>query len=486
MTNLTDLTLVEQIDGIKSNKFTSLELTQAHLKKIKDNADLNAFITICEETAIEAAKQSDSTKDKTAMKLCGVPIAIKDMILTEGIETTAGSSILKGFIPPYSATVTKKLNAAGSIMIGKTNMDEFAMGSSTESSFCGAAKNPWNKEYVPGGSSGGSAVVVASKLSAAALGTDTGGSVRQPSSYCGISGIKPTYGRISRYGVIAYASSLDQVGVFARTVKDCALVLENIAGHDPLDSTSYNAPCQNFYGDLTTNIKGLRIGIPKEYFIEGLNNEVASAVQSAISQLQKLGVTLVDISLPHTKYAVPAYYIIALAEASSNLARYDGIRYGHRTTEKTNLFNLYTRSRSEGFGKEVKRRIAIGSYVLSSGYQDAYYVRAQKVRALISRDFVEAFSNKCDVIACPTAPTTAFKIGEKTTNPVEMYLNDIFTVPVNLAGLPGLSVPCGFDSAGLPVGLHLIGKHWDEQTILNVAHSYEASSDWHKKLPVTK
>jgi aspartyl-tRNA(Asn)/glutamyl-tRNA(Gln) amidotransferase subunit A len=430
------------------------------------------------------AKQADAALAAGERRsLLGIPGAIKEMILTKGLETTACSKILNGFVPPYSATVVQKLESAGSLVLGKTNQDEFAMGSSNETSANGPVKNPWDHSRVPGGSSGGSAAAVAACLAPYALGTDTGGSIRQPASFCNIVGIKPTYGRVSRYGVIAYASSLDQVGPMARSVRDCAEITQVLCGHDPHDSTSVPRNLPNFVEGLGKSIKGLRLGVPREYFIKGLDATVESSVRSAIAKLVEQGAEVVDISLPHTELAVAVYYILAPAEASSNLARYDGVRFGYRAEKPTGLEDLYARSRSEGFGTEVKRRIMIGTYVLSSGYYDAFYLRAQKVRTLIAQDFQNAFRDSCDVIVCPTAPTTAFKIAEKVTDPLAMYLNDVFTIPVNLAGLPGMSLPCGFDAQGLPIGLQLIGKPWDEETLFKAAFAYESATDWHKRLP---
>jgi len=413
--------------------------------------------------------------------LLGVPIAIKDMILTRGERTTAASKMLADFVAPYDATVVAKLREAGAVIFGKTNLDEFAMGSSNETSYFGPVRNPWNLDCVPGGSSGGSAAAVAARLAPAALGTDTGGSIRQPASFCNIVGLKPTYGRVSRYGAIAYASSLDQIGPFATNIADCAAVYEVIAGVDPLDSTSVDAPLASAAAE--NDLRGLRIGIPREYFIKGLRPEVEALVRSAIAVLEERGATVVEVSLPHTELAVAVYYILAPAEASSNLARYDGIRFGHRAEGVTDLKELYCRSRSEGFSAEVQRRILIGTYVLSAGYFDAYYVKAQRVRALIARDFTAAFTKECDVIACPTAPTPPFRLAEKVEDPLAMYLNDVFTIPVNLAGLPALSVPCGF-VGDLPVGLQLIGKPWDEHTLLKAGYAYEAATAWHTRIPV--
>lgn len=484
MSNLATLTLSEMRDGLAARKFSSVELTGELLKKIETHKNLNSFISVNREGALQAAKDADAqiAAGKKA-PLLGVPGAIKDMILTKGIPTTAASKILPNFTPPYSATVVEKLNAAGSITIGKTNLDEFAMGSSNENSAYGPVRNPWNPEFVPGGSSGGSAAAVAGCLSPYALGTDTGGSIRQPAAFCNLVGLKPTYGRVSRYGVVAFASSLDQVGAFARNVKDCAIVTSVISGHDPHDSTSVNKPVPDYAALLGKSIKGLRIGLPKEYFVKGLDPVVEKTVREAAKKLSDLGAELVEISLPHTDLAVAVYYVLAPAEASSNLARYDGVRYGYRAAKPKDLDDLYCRSRSEGFGTEVKRRIMIGTYVLSSGYYDAYYVKAQKVRTLIAKDFAQAFEKSCDIIACPAAPTAPFKINEKVTDPLAMYLSDVFTIPASLAGLPGMSIPCGFNAQGLPIGLQLLGRPWDEETLLNAAYAYEQSSDWHKRLP---
>ncbi|MCO6431076.1 MAG: Asp-tRNA(Asn)/Glu-tRNA(Gln) amidotransferase subunit GatA [Deltaproteobacteria bacterium] len=484
MTDVTSLSIAEINSGLVSKSFSSRELTQAYLERIEKLKSLNCYIEVCGESALKAADECDQMiKSGRRLPLLGVPIAIKDVITTKGIRTTCASKMLKDFIPPYDATAIIKMRENGGFVLGKTNMDEFAMGSSTENSFFGASRNPWDTARVPGGSSGGSAVAVAAALAPASLGSDTGGSVRQPASYCNVVGLKPTYGRISRYGLIAYASSLDQIGIFSRTVADCALLAQSLFGHDPLDSTSVEMAIPDLSKEIKRGIKGLKIGIPKEYLIEGVSKEVLQSVQDALSTLTQLGAEIVDISLPHTEYALACYYILALAEASSNLARYDGIRYGYRSPQARDLKQLYSLSRSEGFGKEVKRRIMVGTYALSAGYYDAYYKRAQQARTLIAQDFRSAFSEQCDVIACPTAPTTAFRIGEQSSDPVQMYLNDIFTVPVNLAGLPGISIPCGFDSQGLPVGLQLIGKPWDEGTLLRAANAYESSTDWHKRFP---
>jgi aspartyl-tRNA(Asn)/glutamyl-tRNA(Gln) amidotransferase subunit A len=408
-------------------------------------------------------------------------LAIKDVILTRGVRTTAGSKILGSFVPPYDATVTRRLLDAGAVIVGKANCDEFAMGSSNENSAYGATCNPWDADRVPGGSSGGSAAAVAARQCLGALGTDTGGSIRQPASFCGVVGMKPTYGRVSRYGVIAYASSLDQVGPFARTVRDCAHLLQGIAGHDRLDSTAVDRPVPQYAESLSTEVKGVRIGLPKEYFGEGMDPEVGASVRSAVAKLESLGASVREVSLPHTDYAIATYYLIATAEASSNLARYDGTRYGLRAESAEDLLEMYQQTRAQGFGAEVKRRIMLGTYALSAGYYDAYYLKAQKVRTLIRQDFERVFAD-CQVILTPVAPTTAFRIGEKA-DPLQMYLSDIFTISVNLAGLPAISLPCGFDREGMPVGLQIIGRPFDEASILSVAHAYEQSTEWHRKTP---
>jgi aspartyl-tRNA(Asn)/glutamyl-tRNA(Gln) amidotransferase subunit A len=485
MSTLAHLTLAEISEGLSAKKFSSVEITRSFLDRIEQHRGINAYTEVCTEPALAQAARADEARAKgNASAYLGVPIAVKDIILTKGVRTTAASKILGNFVPPYDATVVRRLNDAGFVMLGKTNLDEFAMGSSNENSSFGPVQNPWNPEYVPGGSSGGSAAAVAGRLAPVALGTDTGGSIRQPASYCSIVGLKPTYGRVSRYGVIAYASSLDQVGPFAQNVRDCAALTEVLAGHDPYDSTSSSAPVPRFTEALGRSVKGLRIGVPKEYFIPGMQTEVESAVREALKTLESMGATLVEISLPHTESAVAVYYILAPAECSSNLARYDGIRFGHRSKEAEDLYSLYCHSRAEGFGREVKRRIMVGTYVLSTGYYDAFYRKAQKVRTLIANDFGNAFKSECDVIACPAAPTTAFKIGAKVTDPLAMYLNDVFTIPVNLAGLPGMCLPCGFDSNELPIGLQLIGKPWDEETLFTVGSAYEGATEWHRRRPV--
>jgi aspartyl-tRNA(Asn)/glutamyl-tRNA(Gln) amidotransferase subunit A len=474
----------ESAQLLRDRAISSRELVSFFLDRINRHSELNAFISVDGEQALKDADVCDSLISKgESLPLLGVPIAVKDLILAKGSKTTAASRMLSGFKAPYDATVVANLRKAGAVILGKTNLDEFAMGSSNETSFFGPVKNPWGLDRVPGGSSGGSAAAVAARLIPAALGTDTGGSIRQPAALCGVTGLKPTYGRVSRYGVIAYASSLDQVGPFAHNVRDVALLTEVLSGRDPLDATTSVREVPRLTESCGRSIRGLRIGIPKEYFVAGLDPQVERAVRSALDVLVAAGAIPVDISLPHTDSAVSVYYVLAPAEASSNLARYDGVKYGHRASGVASLAEMYQRTRSEGFGKEVRRRIVIGTYVLSSGYYDAYYVRAQKARTLISRDFQEAFQSKCDLILSPVAPTTAFRIGEKVSDPLAMYLNDIFTIPVNLAGRPGMSLPCGFDDAGLPIGLQLIGRQFDEDTLLRVAAAYESETSWHQRYP---
>jgi len=484
MTDLAALSISAIREGLQSRQFSCAEVTTAALKKAEKLKSLNCFIELSADSALRQAHEIDILiKAGKQGPLLGVPIGIKDVICTKGVKTTAGSKILHNFIPPYDATVVRKLLTAGTVSIGKLNMDEFAMGSSNENSAYGPVKNPWNPEYVPGGSSGGSAAAVAAGICPSTLGTDTGGSIRQPASFCGIVGLKPTYGRVSRYGVIAYASSLDQVGAFAANVRDCALVTQAICGRDPNDATSVDQAVPDFEKSLGLPIKGLRVGIPKEYFVTGLAGDISAALKKAIQVLERLGAIPVEVSLPHTELAVSVYYILAPAEASSNLARFDGIRYGHRASGQLDLKTLYAKSRSEGFGKEVQRRILVGSYVLSSGYYDAFYLKAQKVRSLIAQDFQTAFKDQCDLIIAPTTPAAPFKIGEKISDPLQMYLNDIFTIPVNLAGLPGMSIPCGFGDNGLPIGIQLIGRPWDEETLFRVASAYESETDWHTRKP---
>ncbi len=482
--NLHSLTIHELQEKLKKKEISSVELTKSTLERIAQvDEKIHSYITLCGEKALEEAKKADTQlrRKGSHSPLLGIPLAIKDIFLTKGVLTTCASKILSNFVPPYDGTVVKKLKEAGAVTLGKTNMDEFAMGSSNENSAYGITRNPWNLDCVPGGSSGGSAAAVAADECIAALGTDTGGSIRQPAACCGIVGLKPTYGRVSRYGVIAFASSLDQVGPLTKDVTDCALMLEAIAGYDPSDSTSLDSTVPSYSSALKKKAKGLKMGIPKEYFIPGTQPEVEKAVRDAIRVMEKAGIELVEVSLPHTEYAVAVYYLIATAEASSNLARYDGMKYGIRQQAK-DLTETYFKSREFGFGPEVKRRIMLGTYSLSAGYYDAYYLKAQKVRRLIKNDFDEAFKS-CDVIVAPTAPTTAFKIGEKTEDPLQMYLSDIFTNSLNLAGLPGLSMPCGFDTKGLPIGLQIIGKPLDEATVLRVAYAYEQATDWHNRKP---
>ncbi|MEK6750199.1 MAG: Asp-tRNA(Asn)/Glu-tRNA(Gln) amidotransferase subunit GatA [Pseudomonadota bacterium] len=476
-------TLAQLSQELQAKKISSVELTQAYLDRItRLDPTLNCFVTVTAERALAQARQADAQRGAgRGGVLTGIPLAQKDIFCTQGVKTTCGSRMLDNFIAPYNATVVEKLDAAGMVMLGKTNMDEFAMGSSNETSYYGAVKNPWNTAKVPGGSSGGSAAAVAAGLAPAATGTDTGGSIRQPAALCGITGIKPTYGRVSRYGMIAFASSLDQGGPMTRTAADAALMLNAMAGFDERDSTSVNRAVPDYTKTLNDSLKGLRIGLPKEYFSAGLDPKVAKAIHDAIAEYQKLGAEIKEISLPNSQLAVPAYYVIAPAECSSNLARYDGVRYGYRCANPRNLEDLYKRSRGEGFGAEVKRRIMIGTYVLSAGYYDAYYIKAQRVRRLMTQDFVAAFK-EVDVIMGPTAPSVAFGIGEKTDDPVTMYLSDIYTIAVNLAGLPGMSLPAGFVD-NLPVGLQMIGNYFDEARMLNVAHKFQQATDWHARTP---
>ncbi len=478
-----DNTIAELSAGLGAGKFSSEELTRHFLARIDQfNPGLNAFITVTAESALAQARAADERRRQSqARPLTGVPIAQKDIFCTLGVRTSCGSRMLDRFTAPYDATVVEKLNGAGMVMLGKTNMDEFAMGSSNETSFYGLVRNPWDLDAVPGGSSGGSAAAVAARLTPAATGTDTGGSIRQPAALCGITGIKPTYGRVSRWGMIAYASSLDQGGPMARTAEDCALLLGAMAGFDARDSTSVDRPVPDYAAALNQPLDGLKIGLPKEYFGDGLDGEVANRVEAAIAEYRRLGASVVEISLPNSHLAVPAYYVIAPAECSSNLARFDGVRYGHRCENPKDLLDLYTRSRAEGFGAEVTRRILVGTFALSAGYYDAYYLKAQQIRRLISEDFRQAFT-QVDVIAGPTSPTVAFNIGEKVDDPITMYLSDIYTIAVNLAGLPGLSLPVGFVGQR-PVGLHLIGNYFAEEQLLNVAHRYQQTTDWHLRAP---
>lgn len=476
-------TLVELANGLKKKEFSSVELTQHFLNRIeKLDQKYNAFVTVTAEHALEQATLADKRRaENDATSLTGIPIAQKDIFCTDGIKTTCGSKMLDNFIAPYDATVIQRFRANGIVMLGKTNMDEFAMGSSTETSFYGVTKNPWDTMRVPGGSSGGSSAAIAAGLAPAATGTDTGGSIRQPASYCNLTGLKPTYGRVSRYGMIAFASSLDQAGPMARTAEDCALLLNVMAGFDERDSTSIDQEVPNYLDHLNREVKGIKLGLPKEFFHGKLDSKVATVIEAAAKEYEKLGVTLVEISLPNIDLSIPAYYVVAPAEASSNLSRYDGVRYGYRCQGAKDLTDMYMRSRAEGFGAEVKRRIMIGTHVLSAGYFDAFYLKAQKVRQLISNDFKNAF-NKVDAIIGPTVPSTAFKIGEKTDDPIEMYLSDLYTAGVNLAGLPSISLPAGFLD-GLPIGHQLIGNYFTEANLLNLAHQYQQMTNWHLQLP---
>ncbi len=479
MTDITSLTLTELVKNIKVKKLSSSEITKAFVERSEKSKDLNTYITEEFSSAINKAKKFDE-KPNFDLKLPGIPIAVKDLFCTNGVKTTAGSKILNNFIPTYESTVTQNIWDQGGILLGKLNCDEFAMGSSNETSFFGNVQNPIDKNLVPGGSSGGSSSSLAANLTPVTIGTDTGGSIRQPASFTGTVGLKPTYGSCSRYGIVAFASSLDQAGPMSKNVKDCSLLLEVISSYDPKDSTSIEFKRNNYSKELTNNIKGKKIGIPKEYRVEGMPNEIEELWKKGIEYIKECGAEVVDISLPHTNYALPTYYIVAPAEASSNLARYDGVKYGFRTKGK-NLIDMYEKTRSDGFGNEVKRRIMIGTYVLSSGYYDAYYLKAQKVRRLIKKDFDESYG-KVDAILTPSTPSSAFKIGEKTNDPISMYLNDIFTVPVNLAGLPAISIPAGFDNEGYPLGLQIIGKAFDEQTILNIAYSMEEKINFKNKI----
>jgi aspartyl-tRNA(Asn)/glutamyl-tRNA(Gln) amidotransferase subunit A len=480
---LADLTVHELQERLARREVSAAELLRATYERIdRVEPAIRAFVTLTRPQAEAAAERVD--RDRKAgvalPPLAGIPIALKDNLCTAGVATTCASRILSGFAPPYSATVTERLEQQGMVMVGKTNMDEFAMGSSTENSAVAVTKNPWDVTRIPGGSSGGSAAAVAAGFCAAALGSDTGGSIRQPASLCGLVGLKPTYGRVSRYGLVAFASSLDQIGPLTKDVTDSAIMLQAIAGHDPHDSTSAAIEVPDYRTALRGSAAGLRLGVPKEYFVDGMEPEVERAVREAIRLYEKQGLKVQEISLPHTRYAVATYYLVATAEASSNLARYDGVKYGYRTKQAASLLEMYARSRAEGFGPEVKRRIMLGSYALSAGYYNAYYQKAQQVRTLLRRDFEQAFT-QVDLIVTPTAPTTAFRIGEKTDDPLQMYLSDIFTISANLAGLPALSLPCGFTSGGLPIGLQLSGKPFDEATLLRAAYAYEQATPWHTR-----
>lgn len=483
MTELTQLTISEALAQLRAGDITSVELTQAYLDQIeKFDGQLKAYLTVTAELALEQAKQADSARaNGDDRPLLGIPVAIKDVITTKGIETTAGSKILKGYVPIYDATCVAKLLDAGAIMLGKLNMDEFAMGSSTENSGYFPTYNPWNLEHVPGGSSGGSAVAVASRMAMATLGTDTGGSIRTPAAFCGVTALKPSYGRVSRYGLIAYGSSFDQAGPFGKTVEDVARIMSVISGQDAHDSTSMPEPVPDYASLLSGDIQGLKIGLPEEYFSEGIQPEIEKAVRDAVAQLASRGATVKEVSLKHAEYSLPAYYIIAMAEASANLARYDGIRFGNRV-ERDNLIDTYKATRGQGFGEEVKRRIMLGTYTLSAGYYDAYYGKAQAVRTLIRQDFDRAFE-EVDVLISPVAPTTAFKFGENSADPLQMILLDVITISANLAGITGLSVPCGFDDKGLPIGMQILGAPFTEAKVLNVGHAYQQVTDWHTKTP---
>jgi aspartyl-tRNA(Asn)/glutamyl-tRNA(Gln) amidotransferase subunit A len=489
MTELTDLTISQAVDGMAHGEFSSRELTQAVLARVERlDPELHVFLTPTPELALRQAEVADklwsawrSDPSYPRPGLLGVPMAIKDVLCLAGVRATCGSKILENFIPPYTATAVQKLLDDGIVVIGKTNTDEFAMGSSTENSAYGPTHNPWDTSRVPGGSSGGSAAAVAGRLVPGATGTDTGGSVRQPASFCGVTGIKPTYGRVSRYGLIAYGSSLDSVGAFGRTVEDVARLFTCMAGYDPRDATSMDLPVPEIRLTPQTSLKGLRVGVPKEYFIEGIQPAVEAAVRTAIAALEKLGAKIQPVSLPHTEYALPVYYLIAPAEASANLARYDGVRFGVRQPTENNI-EMFRASRGAGFGAEVKRRIMLGTYALSAGYYDAYYGQAQKVRTLIKRDFEQAYE-QVDAIAAPVAPTTAFHLGEHTEDPLAMYLEDVFTLPANLAGVPGLAFPVGFDDQGMPVGMQLMGPHYREDVLFRMAHAYQQVTDWHTRKP---
>jgi len=480
---LNELTLHEAVSGLAAGNFTAVALTQALLDRIEAvDGKVRAYLTVTKTEALAQAAAADQRRaEGDDAPLLGVPLAIKDVLATKGIETTCGSKILKGFQPPYSATAVERLTAAGAIILGKVNCDEFAMGSSNENSGYFPTHNPWDLGRVPGGSSGGSAAAVAAHETIAAIGTDTGGSVRQPASFCGIVGLKPSYGRVSRYGLVAYGSSLDQIGPLTKDVRDAALLLQVMAGHDPRDSTSLQAAVPDYSAALTGSVQGLRIGLPKEYFTDGMQPEVEEAVRTAVAQLEQMGATVLPISLPNTDKALPVYYLVATAEASANLTRFDGVRFGY-SANADGILDNYRQTRGEGFGAEVKRRIMLGTYALSAGYYDAYYLKAQQVRTLIKQDFDRAFQD-VDVIACPVAPTTAFPLGAKTDDPLEMYLSDIFSISLNLAGICGISVPCGFDQSGLPIGLQLVGPHLGEAMILRTAHAYEQATNWHERQP---
>ena len=485
MTELTGNNLQECLALLEAGRCSSVELVQQLTAAIRArDSKIAAFTAMDVEYALAQARQADEARRSGKQgALLGVPLAIKDVINVAGQPCTCASKILAGYISPYDATAVARLREQGAVFLGRTNMDEFAMGSSTENSAYGPTRNPWNTDRVPGGSSGGSAAAVAADETIAALGSDTGGSVRQPASFCGCVGLKPSYGRISRYGLTAFASSLDQIGPLTKSVRDSALLLRVMAGRDRMDSTSADAPVPDYTAALGNDLHGMRIGLPKEYFISGMDADVEKCIQAAVKQCEKLGAAIVDVSLPMTPHAVAVYYIIACAEASANLARFDGVRYGLRTSGAADPFEMYCRTREEGFGPEVKRRIILGTYVLSSGYYDAYYIRAQKVRALIRRDFEDVFGGRCEALLAPVAPTAAYRLGERIDNPLQMYLGDIFTIPANLAGICALSVPCGFTPSGLPVGLQVLGPAFREDTVLRIGHAYEQASDWHRRRP---
>lgn len=478
---------IHELHGLlKKREISSREITESVFERISEvDTRVRAYLCLTGEKAFAQADRADQIirdSSNDVSPITGIPIAIKDLICTKGVRTTCASHILHNFTSPYNATVIDRLEMAGYVHPGMTNMDEFAMGSSTENSSYQVTRNPWDTDRVPGGSSGGSTAAVAADECIAALGSDTGGSIRQPAALCGVVGLKPTYGRVSRYGLIAFASSLDQIGPITKDVTDCAILMKTLSGHDPKDSTSVGLPVPDYTKALGRDIKGVRLGIPREYFISGIDPSVEGCVQEAVRALEGLGARTVEISLPHTEYAIATYYIIATAEASSNLARYDGVKYGHRTKDADDLIEMYMKTRDEGFGPEVKRRIMLGTYVLSAGYYDAYYKKAQQVRTLIKGDFERAFQ-EVDAIVTPTSPTPAFRVGEKTADPLQMYLSDIFTISVNLAGIPGISIPCGFTGDGLPIGLQILGRHFDEERILQVAYAYEQATEWHKRRP---
>ena len=485
MTQLYELTAHELHEKLKTREITSAELTQSVFNRIDAvEGQIEGYITLTRETALQQAEIADAgfQRGDEMPPLAGIPIAVKDVICTKGVLTTCGSKILGNFVPPYDATVITELHRQGSVVIGKTNMDEFAMGSSTENSAYHITRNPWDLETIPGGSSGGSAAVVAADEAICSLGSDTGGSIRQPAALCGVVGMKPTYGRVSRFGLVAFASSLDQIGPFTKDVTDCALMLNAICGHDPMDSTSVNLPTPDYTEYLTNDIEGLKIGVPQEYFVEGMDTEVQEIVHTSVQALKECGASIEEISLPHTEYAIATYYIIAPAEASANLARYDGVRYGYRAEDAEELIDMYKKTRSRGFGEEVKRRIMLGTYALSSGYYDAYYLKGQKARTLIKSDFDRAFET-VDAIVTPTSPTPAFKVGERTADPLQMYLSDVLTTPSSLAGLPGISVPCGLTKGGLPIGLQILAAPFEEGKVLNVAHTFEQRTNHHRRKP---